>query len=311
MEARDIAVIILVVALIGFAVAYFLVGPGRRRGPTPAGDIPLAMRPYHADEELEGEGMERAMAWGAALVLFMALFLPVYWLMEPGRIEAQQAEFWEEDVNRGRTLYAEACAECHGADARGGFAPHPDPTVDAPWPAPALHNIILRYEEDENIVDPEEHLLQQIRQGRPGTPMPPWSAEFGGGMVDQQVESIARYLLSIQEDDEPDPEAHEGEDGEAIFAAECARCHGEAGQGDIAPELTEVFARYGAPPGERDDDAEEAVRSIIEEGVVVPGGADMPRWEDQLTDDAIDRVVDYLWAIQRDGVDDGAEENGG
>ena len=308
MEARDIAVIILVVALVGFAVAYFVVGPGRRRGPKPSGDIPLALRPYHSDEELEGEGMERAMAWGAVLVLFMAFFLPIYWLMEPDRIEAKQDEFWEQDVNRGRVEFAEACAQCHGADARGGFAPHPDPEVDAPWPAPALHNIIEQYDENPNIVDPAAYLEQVIREGRPGTPMPPWSIAHGGGMVDQQIESIARYILAIQEEDaEPEPEAHAGEEGSEIFAQNCARCHGEAGEGGVAPALTGVFARYGAPAGERDADAEAAVRAIIRDGVVVPGGADMPRWEGKITDDAIDRVIDYLWSIQ----DNGVEENGG
>jgi cbb3-type cytochrome c oxidase subunit III len=306
-EARDIAVIILVVGLVGFAVAYFTVGPGRHRGPRPAGDIPLAMRPYHSDEELEGAGIERAMAWGAVLVLFMALFLPVYWLMEPGRIQAKQAEFWEQDVDRGRVEYAEACAECHGADARGGFAPHPDPEVDAAWPAPSLHDVIVRYDENPNIIEPEEYLEEQIRQGRPGTPMPAWSAEHGGGMVDQQIESIVRYLLAIQEPEEPEPEAHAGETGEQVFAQNCARCHGAAAQGDVAPPLTEVFARYGAPAGERDEGAEAAVRSIIENGVIVPAGADMPRWEGKITDDAIDRVIDYLWTIQENGV----EENGG
>ncbi len=307
MEARDIAVIILVVALIGFAVAYFVVGPGRRRGPKPAGDIPLAMRPYHADEELEGEGMERAMAWGAVLVLFMAFFLPVYWLLEPSRIEAKQDEFWEQDVNRGRVEFAEACAQCHGADARGGFAPHPDPEVDAPWPAPPLHTVIARFEENPNVVDPEERLEQTVRVGRPGTPMPAWSVAHGGGMTDQQIESIIRYLLAIQEDETAEPEAHAGATGAEIFAQNCARCHGPGGEGDLAPDLTGVFARYGAPPGERAADAEAAVRSIIEDGIVVPGGANMPRWEGKLTDDAIDRVIDHLWSIQEDSV----EENGG
>ncbi|MEX2505201.1 MAG: hypothetical protein WD378_10135, partial [Egicoccus sp.] len=67
--------VILVGALAAFAIAYFVVGPGKgRKGPRRLGDIPLSMRPYHSDEELETTGMERAMAWGVALAVFASLF---------------------------------------------------------------------------------------------------------------------------------------------------------------------------------------------------------------------------------------------
>lgn len=298
MEARDIAILIIVIALVGFGVVYFVLGPGRRRGARPAGDIPLALRPYHSDDELEGHGMERAMIWGVALVLFMAFFLPVYWLMEPWRIEHKQDEFFREDVERGRIEFADACAQCHGSDARGGFAAHPDPDVEAPWPAPPLHNVVERFEEDPNIDDVVRYLTQTIEQGRPGTPMPAWSSLYGGGMVDQQIESIVRYIVSIQDPDDPvEAMAHTGEEGSEIFAQNCARCHGEGGEGALAPTLTGVFAKFGADE-EGDPDAQAAIRYIIEHGIVVPEGADMPRWEDRLSDDAIDRVLDYLWEIQ-------------
>jgi cbb3-type cytochrome c oxidase subunit III len=299
MEARDIAILIIVVALIGFAVVYFVLGPGRR-GPRPAGDIPLALRPYHSDEELEGPGMERAMLWGIALVLFMAFFLPVYWLMEPWRIEHKQEEFFREDVERGRGEFADACAQCHGSDARGGFAAHPDPDVDAPWPAPALHDIVARYEDNPNIDDEVRYLTQTVKAGRPGTPMPAWSSFYGGGMTDQQIESIVRYILSIQDPDEEatvEAAVHEDLDGEGVFTQNCARCHGEGAEGGLAPALTNVFSKYGADE-DGDPDAEAAVRHIIENGIIVPDGADMPRWEGQLSDDAIDRVLDHLWEIQ-------------
>src|SRR5690606_7596201 len=66
-----VVVIVLIAALAAFAVAYVVVGPGKRKaGAKRRGDIPLAMRPYHSDEELETTGLERAMAWGVALSLF-------------------------------------------------------------------------------------------------------------------------------------------------------------------------------------------------------------------------------------------------
>lgn len=305
MDARDIAVIILLVALAGFAAAYFVVGPGRRVRQRPPGDIPLAMRPYHSDEELERSGLERIMSWGVALVLFMAFFLPVYWLLEPSRIEAKQDEFFQNDVEKGRIEFAQACAQCHGSDGGGGFAAHPDPEVEAPWPVPALNNIVARYEDNENISDIELFLTQTIKQGRPGTPMPAWGAFYGGAMNDQQIQSIVRYILSIQTGEVPEPQAFEGASGGQIFETNCARCHGPGGTGElpggpsVGPPLVDEFARYGA--AEAPEEAEAAVRHTIVNGRLIPTGADMPPWGDQLTEGAIDRLIAYLKSIQQQG----------
>ncbi len=300
MQARDIAVIVLLVGLVGFAVAYFVVGPGRPTGPRRAGDIPLAARPYHSDEELETVGLERVMAWGFALLLFMALFLPVYWLLEPNRINEKRELFYEQDVARGRLEFAQACATCHGSDAGGGFAPHPDPNVKAPWPVPALNNIVARYQDNPNILDIEEFITETVKQGRPGTPMPAWSAFYAGSMTDQQIESIVDYILSIQTGEVPPPQAFVGASGQQIFEANCARCHGQAAEGGLAPELVHVFARFGADgTPAADPEAVEAVRSTILNGRIVPAYTPMPAWKDALTPDAIDRLMAYLRSIQQ------------
>lgn len=298
MEARDIAIIVLLVALGGFAVAYLAVGPGRRRGPKPAGDIPLAARPYHSDEELESSGMERAMAWGVALVVFMALFLPLYWLLEPTRINDWQRKFYDEDVAEGRLLFAENCTTCHGSDAGGGFASSPD--VDAPWPAPALNTFVARYEENENVTDIQAFMLETVKQGRQGTPMPAWSTLYGGALNDQQIEQIVTYLLSIQRPAKEEPQAMEGASGGEIFQANCARCHGVDAQGRVGPSLVGVFGRYGAKDGvEPGDPAYDAIKFTIEEGRMVPGGLPpMPAWKDKLTDDAVARVLEYLISLE-------------
>lgn len=299
MSARDIAVIVLLVGLAGFAVAYFVVGPGRRRGPKPAGDIPLAVRPYHSDDELESSGLERAMAWGVAMVMFMALFLPVYWLLEPERIEEKQQEYFREDAEAGRLAFAETCASCHGSDASGGFASFPVPDSDRTiqWPAPNLSNIVARYEnQDVKPLDIRDFITQTIRRGRPGTPMPAWSAAFGGGMNDQEINRIVDYILSIQNEDLPDEDSFQGASGGEIFDANCARCHGFDAQGRAAPGLHGVFARYGGGESGRI-----AVRTTIENGRLVPTGANMPAWEGVLSGSAISKVVDYLETLQDEG----------
>lgn len=310
-SGASIAVIILLVALAVFAAAYFVVGPGRRRGPKLHGDIPLAMRPYHSDEELETSGLERAMSWATALAAFAAVFLPLYWLIEPARINDKLDQFYEQDVEFGRQEFQANCTTCHGENASGGFAPHPDPEIDAPWPAPALDNIVARYEGTDLLqnLGPDlpsqvaEFMEATIKQGRPGTPMPAWGTAYQGPMNDYQVESIVRYLLSIQTGEaEAEARTYSDADGRTVFVANCARCHGQNAEGRVGPGLTNVFARYGAdlddPDGEGYQEAYEAVRHTILNGRYVPSFVPMPAWEEDLTPEAIEKLMEYLASIQ-------------
>lgn len=310
--AGNLPVIILLVALAVFAVAYLLVGPGRRQGPKRHGDIPLSMRPYHSDEELESTGLERAMAWGVALAVFASIFLPMYWLIEPGRQNNRVEEHYEQDVAQGRTEYQNACASCHGADLGGGSAPHPDPEVEAAWPAPTLHNLVARYEDSDIVEDPFDYIVQQLRHGRPGTPMPAFSTESGGSLNDQQLFAIATYILSVQTGEVPEAEAFTGASGEDIFDASCAQCHvgsdGEA-SGYVGPQLLNVFERYGWEPG--DEESLESARAAVEHAIVngryVPGQTDMPPFGQKLTDGAIERLIDHIEGFQQTGGPDHAQ----
>jgi mono/diheme cytochrome c family protein len=69
-----------------------------------------------------------------------------------------------------------------------------------------------------------------------------------------------------------------GADGEAVFANNCASCHGAEGAGGTAPALA----------GRGDLDENEV------ETIVRNGGGGMPAFEGQLEDDEIDAVVDYV-----------------
>jgi mono/diheme cytochrome c family protein len=298
-----VPIILLVVALLGFGVAYFVVGPGKGRGPKRHGDIPLSMRPYHSDEELETTGMERAMSWGVAFAVFSALFLPLYWVIEPTRIADRNDEFYAADVENGRDLFQAACASCHGVNLEGGSAPNPDPDIDAPWPAPALDNIVARYEDSEIVEDPYRMIIMTLENGRPGTPMPAFGVGAGGQYSDNELNQIATYILAVQTGEvEPvDAQAFVGRSGEDLFADNCARCHGVEGQGVVGPNLVNIFERYGIGP---DDDPEQArlvIRQAIEQGRYVPGNAPMPPFAGVLTDDAIDAIIDHIESIQTTG----------
>ncbi|MFT5563839.1 MAG: mono/diheme cytochrome c family protein [Myxococcota bacterium] len=290
-----------------FAIAFVVVGPGKTSGPKTRGDIPLAMRPYHSDEELETTGLERAMSWAVALALFIAVFIPLYWIVEPDRIEQKKDEFYNEDIELGRALYAANCTTCHGVNAEGGVAPHPDPNVSAPWPAPQLNNIAARYADSEIVSDLDGFIYLTLDQGRPGSPMPAWGSRYSGPMNDQELQVITTYLLAIQTGElvAPDAQAFVGQSGEELYQNNCARCHGADANGRVGPNLRIMFDQFGANSGANavavaasTEQARLAVRYILNNGLYVPTGAPMPSFANVLTEDALEVLLDYLASIQ-------------
>lgn len=300
-----IIMVILVGGLVAFGLAYFLVGPGRGRstGDKRTGDIPLAMRPYHSDEELESTAMERAMSWGVALSLFAGVFLAVYWMIEPARINAQRDAYYLQDTAAGQAAFVNNCATCHGTNAEGGAAPNP--YGDAPWPAPRLNNIEARYADSEIVTDVEDFMKQTLIRGRPGTPMAAWRSDYNGPMNDFQINEIVDYLLSIQDDDveEIDAQAFVGASGRDIYANNCARCHGDNLEGRVGPLLTNIYERYGADLA--DESSYGPVRDTIEQTLIngrrVPGVGVMPSFKDTLPEDAIQAVIDHIESQQVEG----------
>jgi len=303
-----VPITILIVALAGFALAYFVVGPGKRKGPKRYGDIPLAMRPYHSDEELETSGMERAMAWGVALAVFASLFLPLYWLIEPDRINRAVDGFYEQDVATGRAEYQNACASCHGVNLEGGSAPHPDPDIDAPWPAPALDNIVARYQDTEVVEDVREFIKLTLVHGRPGTPMQAFGVANDGPYSDNQLDQMIAYILSVQTGEIPEAQAFVGELaededlGRVLYDNNCARCHAPDYSGGVGPQLLNVFERYGWSEGDEGslEQARAVVREVLYNGRNLPGNAPMPAFDQTLTDEDIETIIDHLEGIQEE-----------
>lgn len=305
-----VPLLILIVALVGFGAAYFVVGPGKRSGPKRSADIPLAMRPYHSDDELESGAMERAMSWGVALAVFASLFIPLYWLIEPTRINNAVDDFYDADVAAGRAEYQNACASCHGVNLEGGSAAHPDPEVEAAWPAPALNNIVARYEETEIVDDVREFILLTLVHGREGTPMNAFGVANGGTYSDNQLEQITSYILSVQTGEIPEAQAFEGRSadgadaGAVVFQDNCARCHGAEAEGYVGPQLLNVYERYGWDGEEGSDsflEAQEVVRQVLYNGRNVPGQAPMPSFDLELTDEAIEAVISHIESFQETG----------
>ena len=85
-------------------------------------------------------------------------------------------------------------------------------------------------------------------------------------------------------------------------AGQDARQHAADARGYIGPNLRVMWDQFGAdledPSSDSYREAREAVRSILYRGVYVPTGAIMPAWDQDLTDEAIEDVLDYLETIQ-------------
>ncbi|HEX8001381.1 MAG TPA: cytochrome c [Mycobacteriales bacterium] len=176
--------------------------------------VPIGFRPAPSDDELETNVLERWQGWGLLLLLFLALFLPLYFLFfENQRSNDAALEQREKSIKRGAAIFAQGkpgahgfqagCARCHGTYAGGGVVPQykSTPTSEpADYPAPSLTDVFKRQIVDAKKTprDAYRFVYDTIAQGRPGTPMPTWGLGYGGPMNDQQIEDVINYLLSIQ-----------------------------------------------------------------------------------------------------------------
>jgi len=126
-------------------------------------------------------------------------------------------------VKMGQRLFATYCASCHGSDAHGAVG-FPN-LADKDW---------LWGGEPAQIE-------QTITAGRMGV-MPAWGPILGAEKVDQ----VANYVVTLSGRKADD--ATKAEAGAAVFAQNCAACHGAEGKGNPmlgAPNLTDNVWLYG------------------------------------------------------------------
>src|SRR5271167_2019115 len=119
-------------------------------------------------------------------------------------------------------LYSQICAGCHGAEGRKG------PAMDLSDP------VYLA------IVD-DDTLRSTISKGRPGTAMSAFAQKEGGMLTDEQINAIIRGIRERRSK----PNALAGvsaptyaakapgnsQQGEAVYTAFCASCHGTGAKG--------------------------------------------------------------------------------
>jgi cytochrome c oxidase cbb3-type subunit 3 len=161
----------------------------------------------------------------------------------------------------GERLFANNCAQCHGADARGskGF---PNLT-DGDW----LYG------------GTPEKIVETIVNGRQGN-MPPMAAAVGSA---EDVKNVANYVLSLSGSPH---NAVAAELGKPKFAA----CHGADGKGQQAlgaPNLTDKVWLHGW--------GEQAVVNIVTNGKTNV----MPAQKDRLAPEQIHVLGAYVWSLSQ------------
>lgn len=76
--------------------------------------------------------------------------------------------------------------------------------------------------------------------------------------------------------------------GKAEFAAKCAACHGDKGQGIIGPNLTDGYWIHG-------DGKISTIVGIINEGVLDKG---MPPWKGVIAPDLLEKVAVHVYSLR-------------
>ncbi len=136
-------------------------------------------------------------------------------------------------VRTGETLFGDNCAVCHGTTGKGG--PGFPNLADAAWlwgGTPA---------------DIHETLRVGINSSHENTRVGQMLAFGRDQILDRAaIQTVVTYVRSLSGLEQADGEVLES--GKAIFAEQCASCHGEAATGDTevgAPNLTDDAWIYG------------------------------------------------------------------
>lgn len=171
-----------------------------------------------------------------------------------------------------RALFGDNCAACHGRTAQGspGF---PTLTTSAWLWGGSPERIAETIRVGINVDHPDSRSSQMLAFGRDGL------------LTKADIKNVVAYVRSLSHAADKGSAA-EIAAGRAVFAANCAACHGENGKGDAetgAPDLTDSVWIYGG-------DAAAVYKTVW-------GGrrGRMPAWEGRLP--AVERKILALYLV--------------
>lgn len=173
-------------------------------------------------------------------------------------------------ASAGAAIFRTNCSQCHGAGAAGVQASGYPNLLDDDWlwggDIAAIHTTITHG--IRNTTDPDARFSQ----------MP----AFGEILDKPQIDQVVQHVLAISGQDH---DAAMATAGAAIFAENCAACHGDGGMGNRefgAPNLTDAIWLYGKSP-----------EKLLETVTYARYGV-MPNWNAKLSEADIRAVASYV-----------------
>jgi cytochrome c oxidase cbb3-type subunit III len=174
---------------------------------------------------------------------------------------------------RGKTVFGDNCAPCHGSGAAGarGFPNLNDD--DWLWGG-TLDQIAQTIMYGARSGNPKAHEGQMLAFGKEGVLKP------------DQVVTVANYVRSLS--GLPTRPGYDAAAGKKIFAENCVACHGEDAKGNPelgAPNLTDQIWLYGSD------------EPTIIETITNGRGGVMPAWEGRLDPTTIKAMAVYVHSL--------------
>lgn len=258
------------------------------------------------------------IALGVLFIILSSVALVAFGLQEESRMVLNDEEVQAETIEQGAALFATNCEGCHGPQGKGleGVGP----ALNDP------HFFLNRMDEVGWTGSFEDYIVSTISAGRlvstrpqyvgGGRPaMPAWSEEFGGPLREDQINTLATFILNweasalgeVEVDvvGTPTPVADDPVTRGQIVYAEmgCGACHAIAGvsDGTVGPELTNIGSRAEARV--EGMTAEEYLReSILDPNAHMVDGFDpgiMPQnFGERMESMELDDLVAFLLSLQ-------------
>jgi cytochrome c oxidase cbb3-type subunit 3 len=173
----------------------------------------------------------------------------------------------------GASIFKVQCVQCHGSGATGGPG-YPNLNDDSWLWGGTLADIQTTLQHGVRYTaDSATRVSEMPAFGRDGVLKP------------EEITDVAAYVRKLSNQQADDASATRGQ---ALFAANCAACHGEKGEGNKdmgAPQLNDAIWLYG---GEQAD---------IERQVTLPRHGVMPAWQTRLGDVAVKELTVYVHSL--------------
>jgi cytochrome c oxidase cbb3-type subunit 3 len=172
----------------------------------------------------------------------------------------------------GRSAFAVNCSQCHGqgAEGRKGFPNLNDDDWLWGGTLEAIHRTI-RF---------------GVRSGHPEAHESQMPAFLADKLLDaKQIDDAAEFVLSLTG---RATDAAAAARGQAVFAGQCASCHGEAGKGNIevgAPSLADPIWLYGGD------------KATIVQTISYARRGVMPGWENRLDPVTVKELAVYVHSL--------------